>query len=147
MSSSACTSAGSAGCSFWIADGIPIMTDAGEDMLEKSIPRISRLDKAEIMGYEAHCHSIYGDIRFRAPEVLSGKHYDFKADSWSFGVILFQILSGKLPFDGQDLGGRASSHHPSYPGSENQAFIEEQILSYDNFDGLQGSILSQGHSK
>ena len=34
-----------------------LMTDAGKDlMLEKAVPRISRLDKAEIMGYGAHCH-------------------------------------------------------------------------------------------
>jgi serine/threonine protein kinase len=56
---------------------------------EIQIPRISRLNKAEIMGYGSHCHGIFGDPRFRAPEVLRGSHYDFKADSWSFGVILF----------------------------------------------------------
>jgi serine/threonine protein kinase len=76
------------------------MTDVGKElMLEKSVPRISRLDKSEIMGYEGHCHSMFGDIRFRAPEVLKGKSYDFKADSWSFGIIIFQILAGRLPFD------------------------------------------------
>ena len=65
-----------------------LMTET-EEMVEKSIPRISRFNKAEIIGYDCHVHSIVGDIRFRAPEVLLGKHYDFKADSWSFGVILF----------------------------------------------------------
>lgn len=74
------------------------MTEA-EDMIEKSIPRISRLNKAEIIGYDCHVHGIEGDIRFRAPEVLQGKSYDFKADSWSFGIILFHLLTGKLPFD------------------------------------------------
>jgi serine/threonine protein kinase len=65
-----------------------LMTET-DDMVEKSIPRISRFNKAEIIGYDNHVHNIEGDIRFRAPEVLLGKHYDFRADSWSFGVILF----------------------------------------------------------
>ena len=93
------------------------MTECEEDlMLTKSIPRISRLDKAEIMGYEAHCHSIYGDIRFRAPEVLSGKHYDFTADSWSFGVILYHLLTGSLPFEADNEDSDPSPNQ-SYPDS------------------------------
>ena len=67
-------------------------------MLEKSVPRISRLSKAEITGYGAHVHGIEGDIRFRPPEVMLGKCYDSKADIWSFGVIMFHLLAGTLPF-------------------------------------------------
>jgi serine/threonine protein kinase len=65
-----------------------LMTES-EEMLDKSIPRIARFNKAEITGYESYVHNIEGDIRFRAPEVLLGKHYDFRADSWSFGIIIF----------------------------------------------------------
>ena len=69
---------------------------------ETSVPRIARLDKAHVMGLsedEHHTRGCFGDIRFRAPEVLANKPYNFKADAWSFGVILFLLLTGKLPFD------------------------------------------------
>jgi serine/threonine protein kinase len=33
-----------------------------------------------------------------APEVLNEAEYNFKADIWSFGVLLYQLCTLKLPF-------------------------------------------------
>ena len=38
-----------------------------------------------------------------APEVLNGNPYDQKADVWSLGTVLFQILTGEYPFVGRDF--------------------------------------------
>ena len=37
-----------------------------------------------------------------APEVAAGDEYSFAADIWSLGVILYALLSSKLPFKGVD---------------------------------------------
>jgi len=37
-----------------------------------------------------------------APEVIKNKHYDMKADVWSFGVILHEILFREIPYAEKD---------------------------------------------
>ena len=38
-----------------------------------------------------------------APEVVKGDLYDQKADVWSLGTVLFQMLTGEYPFAGKDF--------------------------------------------
>ena len=43
----------------------------------------------------------YGTLTFVSPEVLLRTPYNKEVDIWSMGVILFYMLSGKLPFRGK----------------------------------------------
>uniref|UniRef100_A0A453J632 Protein kinase domain-containing protein n=1 Tax=Aegilops tauschii subsp. strangulata TaxID=200361 RepID=A0A453J632_AEGTS len=43
-----------------------------------------------------------GSPYYMAPEIWRGDKYDAKADLWSVGVILFQLVTGELPFLGEN---------------------------------------------
>ncbi|MEO8178834.1 MAG: serine/threonine-protein kinase, partial [Deltaproteobacteria bacterium] len=48
--------------------------------------------------------AVLGTVPYLCPEVLWGKPVDARADLWSLGVTLFEMLSGQLPFVGDTQG-------------------------------------------
>jgi tetratricopeptide (TPR) repeat protein len=44
--------------------------------------------------------TILGTPHYLSPEVLHGQPADARADVWATGVVLYELLSGRLPFDG-----------------------------------------------
>lgn len=42
--------------------------------------------------------TIIGTPHYMAPEIILGKGYTFSVDWWSFGIMIYEMLSGKLPY-------------------------------------------------
>jgi len=50
-----------------------------------------------------------GTLEYSPPEQLYGHKLSFNSDLWSFGVIAFEILTGKKPFTSDDFTGSAEA--------------------------------------
>ncbi|KAH1112527.1 hypothetical protein AAZX31_04G196500 [Glycine max] len=49
-----------------------------------------------------YAETVCGSPLYMAPEVLQFQRYDDKADMWSVGAILFELLNGYPPFNGRN---------------------------------------------
>jgi cGMP-dependent protein kinase len=60
------------------------------------------VDFGTAKGIEGRTYTVVGTPHYMAPEVILGKGYDYSADFWALGVMLYEFMSGMLPF-GDDL--------------------------------------------
>jgi hypothetical protein len=81
-------------------DGTPRLSDFG-------IAHIGNLSSLTQTG------ATVGTYPYLSPEACDGKEPDERTDIWAFGILLFEMLAGRRPFEGRDLAVlRAIMHEP-----------------------------------
>ena len=78
--------------------------------------------------------AIRGTARYLAPEVLAGQRSDRRSDLWALGVIAYEVLSGRPPFEGigAEAIAQAMSRTPEPPSrwnAEIPAAMDDLILA------------------
>ena len=91
--------------------------------------------------------SIIGSAHYLSPEQAKGTYIDFRSDIYSFGIVLYEMVTGRLPFEGDspvtvDLKHLKEDHVPpknmnsAVPDSLNKLILKsiqkEPIKRYQN---------------
>jgi serine/threonine protein kinase len=78
-------------------DGRPKILDFGiaRQIVDDIADHVTRTSAAPAPGVE-------GTLPYMAPEAIRGEPQDERSDLWSLGVVLYELLTGRLPFQGRN---------------------------------------------
>lgn len=98
--------------------------------------KISDFGMCKKISNDGKAQTFCGTPDYIAPEILKGQMYSFSVDFWSFGVLLYEMLTGYSPFHGDDeeqLFQAIQEHDVLYPSSMNEAsaVCVRQLLERD----------------
>jgi serine/threonine protein kinase len=86
-------------------DNIMLRRDGAVKVLDFGLARF--LDR-HVKNADASLHDtlsgvVYGTVAYMSPEQSLGERIDFRSDLWSLGVVLYQSLTGHLPFEDETV--------------------------------------------
>ncbi|KAF7144004.1 hypothetical protein RHSIM_Rhsim05G0052200 [Rhododendron simsii] len=68
-------------------------------MDEHDVVKVADFGVARVKAQSGVMTAETGTYRWMAPEVIEHRSYDHKADIYSFGIVMWELLTGKIPYD------------------------------------------------
>jgi serine/threonine protein kinase/photosystem II stability/assembly factor-like uncharacterized protein len=69
--------------------------------LARRAPALASDDRTMTYAARGSAGEVSGTLSYMAPEVLRGEAGDARSDLWALGVVLYQAVAGRLPFQGR----------------------------------------------
>ena len=82
-------------------DGYVKVLDFGIAKLSEQKEAPSQAGMRINAGFQTASGLIFGTAHYMSPEQARGQTVDARTDIWSFGVVLFEMLAGRPPFEGE----------------------------------------------
>ncbi|XP_063903785.1 cGMP-dependent protein kinase 1-like [Zophobas morio] len=57
---------------------------------------------AKKLGIDGRTTTLCGTVHYMAPEIIRNESHDIRVDSWTLGIVMFEFLTGDLPFGGEN---------------------------------------------
>lgn len=89
---------------------IMVLRDGSVKVADFGIARVMSASQSSTLTQEA-----LGSVHYISPEQARGSHIDARSDLYSAGVVLYEMLTGRLPFDGDTPVSIALQHINSTP--------------------------------